>query len=138
MKKLLMILLSTTSLALYAAESADTPPKEGFFKSVLTRTLLPEIKTELAETKEFLLFGQECFPAASTLEDANACNATLRKMSRKAEFARIEMDDFEKWDEQELNTTLRQIDEMLRGMQCPEEARNLTELEACPEIDDPE
>ena len=99
---------------------------------------MPEIQTEIAETKEFLLFGKECFPAAKTVEEANACNATLRKMSKKAEFARIEMDDFEKWDEQELNTTLGQIEHMLEGMRCPESARNLTELEACPEYDGPE
>jgi hypothetical protein len=104
------------------------PPKEGLLLSHITKTKLPQLQLKAKSKKEVLLFGKKCLSKATTKYEANLCNKKVLK--KDSEF---DIDNFDKWDEKEKQSTLKIIDKNIKFMDCLIDAVNISQAVECRE-----
>ena len=105
-------------------KQADGSYKEGPLFAHITEKYYPKIHSQAIEDKKVLEYAKACFSAAQDKYDANECNRGV--LERNPNFNDIE--DFDRWDNQEKNKVLKIIDKNMRYIDCMIAARNITEM----------
>ena len=99
----------------------------GLLMKHLNTSYLPAVQKDARHDKEILEYGKRCLTAAKDIEEANRCNAKVRKMDPY-----IDIDDFDHWDEKEKTRVIAIIDENLEEVDCILSVKNIEEaLERC-------
>ena len=122
-------------IAANAGENGSEPPREGLLLKAMTKHTLPKMKADVANDRPVFETGRECFTAAQSVDDANACNEKVRKVVEQQNMDDFEVDDFDTWNEDVRKEVLGEINGMLTFFDCIDAARNVTEASECEEPD---
>jgi len=118
-KSILIVMLSTSVFSF-----------EGILMSIITKTMLPELKKELLVEEKVLTTGRKCFAKAKNLVEANNCNRKLEKINNE------EFEDFDVWDNTTRDKLFKFIDHNLKVIDCIKKSKNATQADACGDLED--